>query len=122
MIQTKEEIVYGDRDEKTGKIKLEIIPLRCTKEGNLYLVADWDITSNDSSPVKSKEVFKTNDEINQLYTYILANYASELEGLNKTDTEWKLLKIALMLDTQTNLLSNGKTIYGLNPEDWEYSV
>jgi hypothetical protein len=44
-----------------------------------------------------------------------------LFGLSKTDKEWKKRQIALLIDTQTNLLPSGTTIYGLQPNDWEFS-
>ena len=122
MIQTINEIIYGDRDDKSGKIMIEVFPLGTTREGTEYLVNDWDIT-NPSLPViyKSKKVFYNNDKINMLDTYIMATYAGELIGLSKTDTEWKKMQIALMIDTQTNVFPNGNTIYRLQPSDWEFT-
>lgn len=122
MIQTKENIVYGDRDEKLGKIMIEIYPIRTTKEGTYYLVIDWDISKPENTdPYKSKEVFYTNEKINQIDAYIEDNYTDELVGLSKTDKEWKKMQIALMIDTTTNLFESNKTVYSIEPSDWEFT-
>lgn len=122
MIQTINTIVYGDRDEKSGKIMIEIFPMRTTKEGTYYLVIDWDISKPENTdPYKSKEVFYENARINMLDAHIEANYAAELVGLSKTDKEWKKMQIALMIDTTTNLFQSNKTVYSLEPSDWEFT-
>ena len=120
MIQTKFPIVYGARNEKTGIIKIEVRPEAPTKEGIVYLVIDWD-AEDMKDAYFSKKVSYDNAKIEQLDSYIEANYSDLLEGLTKAEKEWKKVQIALMLDTQTNLLPSGKTIYGLNPEDWEFT-
>ena len=120
MIQTKQPIVYGARNEKTGIIKIEVRPETPVKDGCDYLVIDWD-TSNDKDAYFSKRVFYTNERMDQLDTYIEANYQDLLTGLGKADRERKKIQIALMIDTQTNLLPSGKTIYGLNPDGWEFT-
>lgn len=125
MIQTINEIVYGDRSEKTGKIKVEVrqveTPAELLGTGNRYLVVDWDITSNGSDALFSKYVFYTNEQIDALDQLIEANYQTELSGLSKSEKESKKLQLALMHDTQTNLLPSGKTIYRLTPNDWEFT-
>jgi hypothetical protein len=117
MIQTKLPIVYGDRDEKQGKIMIEVRPLEMTKEGIKYLVIDWDISLSPPEAISSKEVFYDNDKINQLDAYLEAT--NDFAGMTKLEKEWAKVKLALMLDTQSNLFPNGKTIRGLNPIDWE---
>jgi hypothetical protein len=119
MIQTKQIITYGDRSEKQGKILIEVRPLEMTKEGINYLVVDWDITAEPQEAISSKEVFYDNDKINQLDAYLEAT--NDFLGMTKSVKEWLKVKLALMIDTQTNLLPNGKTVYGLNPSDWEFS-
>jgi len=121
MIQTKEIIAYGNRSDKQGKVKIEIRPVLVTEEGTKYLVIDWDITLNSTDPIQSKEIFYTNEMIDGLDAMIEANFGAMLVGLSRTKKEKKKLQIALMLDTQTNLLTNGLTIYCLNPNQWEYS-
>jgi hypothetical protein len=119
MIQTKEIIIYGDRSEKQGKIMVEVRPLEMTKEGINYLVIDWDISLSPPVAILSKEVFYDNDEINQLDAYLEST--NDFSEMTKSEKEWAKVKLALMIDTQTNLLLNGKTIRGLEPSDWEFS-
>ncbi len=119
MIQTKQEVVYGDRDEKQGKIKVEIQSTKTVKSGIFFLVNDWDISKNPPEIWKAKEVFYSNAQIDQIDAYIEANH--DLSELTKSQKEWQKLKIGLMIDTQTNLFPSGNTIYKLTPSDWEFS-
>lgn len=120
MIQTKEPIIYGSRNEKLGIIQLEVRFISMEPDGNKYLVIDWDITSPSSDPYSSKIVFYSNEKLNQLDTLLESTH--DFSGMSRTEKEWKKIELALMYDTQTNLLENGKTIYGLNPEDWEFTL
>lgn len=46
---------------------IEVSIARTTKEGTVYLVNDWDISKpEDKDPYKSKEVFYSNQKLNQL--------------------------------------------------------
>ena len=121
MIQTKEIIAYGNRSDKQGKVKIEIRPVLVSENGTKYLVIDWDITLNSTDPIQSKEVFYTNEMIDGLDAFIEGNYPDILVGLTRTQKEKKKLQIALMIDTQTNLLQSGTTIYHLTPSDWEFT-
>lgn len=121
MIQTKTPITYGDRDEKFGIIRLEVRPLQQTKsEGTKYLVIDWDVTdAANHIAVKSKEVLYSNEKIDQVDAYLESQH--DFSEMTKTEKEWKKIELGLMLDTQTNLFSSGKTIYRQNPNDWEFT-
>jgi len=120
MIQTKFPIVYQDRGDAEAIIKLEIFSFYAEKEKTVYLVHDYTIIDDVQEIYKAKEVAYSNQQINDIDAFILANY--NLSGLSKTEREWKKIAIALMLDTKTNLLENsGKTIYRLEPDDWEFS-
>lgn len=120
MIQTKTAFFYEDRGDKLAIIKVEIDSYSIDKNGATYLVRDWAV-QNDGSRIlhKEKTVRYSNEQINQLDAYIEANF--DLAGLSKTEKEWKKLQIALLIDTQTNLLSSGTTIYRLRPNDWEFT-
>lgn len=118
MIQTKTPINYGDRNERTGQIRLEARPQEMRQDSQDYLVIDWD-NSNPGNAWKSKTVTYSSEKKNQVNAYIEANY--DLSGLTYSEKEWFKVIVGLMLDTQTNLLENGKTIYQLNPGDWEYT-
>lgn len=121
MIQTKTPIVYGARNDKNGVIVVEAIPLMTTDLGTNYLVNDWAKVDGELVINNAKEVFYDNAKINQIDAYIEANFQPMLTGLAKTEKEWKKRQIALMIDTQTNLLPSGTTIYGLEPNDWEFT-
>jgi len=121
MIQTKTPIVYGARNDKNGIIVVEAIPLMTTALGTNYLVNDWAKVGDELVINNAKEVFYDNEKINQIDAYIEANFKPLITGLAKTDKEWKKRQIALLIDTQTNLLPSGTTIYGLNPSDWEFT-
>jgi len=121
MIQTKQPIVYGARNDKNGVIVVEAIPLITTDLGTNFLVNDWAKVDNELVINNAKEVFYTNEQINGLDAYIEANFSALINGLSKTEKEWKKRQIALLIDTQTNLLPSGTTIYGLAPNDWEFT-
>lgn len=121
MIQTKQPIVYGPRNDKNGIIVIEVIPLMTTASGTNYLVNDWAKVGEELIINNAKEVFYDNDKINQVDAYIEANHSVMLQGLTRTEKEWKKRQIALMIDTQTNLLPSGTTIYGLTANDWEFT-
>lgn len=117
MIQTKKAITYGDRSEKTGIIKVEVRQLEVKKEGIKFLVIDWDVLSTSVDPVFSKEVFWTNQEIDNMDNYLEQN--NDFSALTKSEKEVKKTQLALYFDTLFNLLPSGKTIYRLTPDDWE---
>jgi hypothetical protein len=120
MIQTKTPIVYGDRSERTGIIRVEVRPLTTTVDGCKLLVVDWDTTSESLDPIFSKEVFYSNEKIDQIDAYLEST--NDFSAMTKSEKESRKLQLALMLDTQTNLLPSGKTIYRLTPNDWELTL
>ena len=118
MTQTKTAFFYEDRGDKLAKIKVEIDSYSTDKTGASYLVNDWAVAEDGTRTLyKQKTVRYSNEQINALDVYIEANF--DLSGLSKTDKEWKKLQIALFIDTTTNLLASGTTIYRLTPADWE---
>lgn len=123
MIQTKTAFYYQDRGNKIAKIKVEIPSFTGSfKDGIIYDVQDWAIFEDGIKELhKQKTVRYSNEQIDQLDAYIEANFAAELLGLSKSEKELKKVKIALMLDTQTNLNDDGTTIYRKFPDDWEFS-
>lgn len=117
MIQTKTAVEYGARSERFGIIKVEVRPDEIIPEGQYYLVVDWDVDRNEAQ--FSKRVFWTNEQINNMEAYLEENY--DFSRMTRIEKERRKLQLALMIDTQTNLLTSGKTIYGLTPNDWEFS-
>lgn len=121
MIQTKEPIVYGDRSDKVAIIKVSIKSFFTTKDKVTYLVEDYAINElGEEEIISAKEVEYSNEQIDQLSAYI--DSQNDFSALTKTQREWEKVKIGLMIDTQTQLLPSGKTIYKLTPQDWEFSV
>lgn len=120
MIQTKQPIVYGDRGDKTAVIKIVIHSYSATPNDVTYLVNDYAVKNGVEEIISAKEVTYSNEQIDNLSAYI--DSQNDFSALTKTQKEWAKIKIGLMLDTQTNLLETGKTIYKLTPQDWEFSI
>lgn len=119
MIQTKFPVICNQRNQRTAIVKVEVRPMLPTSDdGQKFLVVDWDM-DNLENALSSKEVFWTNEQINQMEDYLEAN--NDFSLLTRVEKERKKLQLALMIDTASNLLPNGKTIYGLTPSDWELS-
>jgi cellulose biosynthesis protein BcsQ len=119
MIQTNIPIVFGQRDERLGIVKIEVRLEDDTQlDGNRYLVVDWDL-NNTADAFFSKKVFWSNEQIDQMNDYLDANY--DFSGLSKKEVDYLKLVLALMIDTKTNLLPSGKTIYRQTPDVWEFS-
>lgn len=121
MIQTKIPVVYGNRNEKEGIVLIEVRLVEQKIEGNEYLVIDWDkaYMGENDDPISSKKVFWDAEQIEQVNAYLEAN--NDFSGLTKQEVEFKKMQLALMYDTQNNLLPSGKTIHRLNPIQWELS-
>ena len=120
MIQTKTEIVYFNRSMLSARLRIEIVDPVSSQDGSItYTVKDWAVDSEGTRThiIPSKTVTYSSEQIDQLDAFIEANY--DLSGLTKTEKEYKKLQIGLIIDTQTNLLPIGLTIYGLTPNDWE---
>lgn len=118
MVQTKTAFFYEDRGDKIAKIKIEIAYYSTDVNGANYIVNDWAVSEDGTKTLyKEKTIRYTNEQIDNLDAYIEANF--DLTGLSKTQKEWKKLQIALFIDTTTNLLNSGSTIYRLTPSDWE---
>jgi hypothetical protein len=122
MIQTKSIVLYNARDQKSGIIRIEVTdPVNDSLGGIKYTVKDWFIdTSGSRTLANEKPVLYSAEQINNLDAYIEGSYP-EILGLSKIAREREKIKIALMLDTQTNVFESGKTIYGLTPDAWEFT-
>jgi hypothetical protein len=120
MIQTKTALFYEDRGDKFAKIKIEIENFVTDKDGTTFTVKDWAVDENGNRTLhKTKYVKFDNATIDGLDNYMEAN--NNFEGLSKTEKEWEKLAIGLMVDTTTNLLPSGLTIYRLQATDWEFT-
>ncbi len=123
MIQTKNVILCNARNQKFGKLKMMIFAaLPNGMGGTNYIVKDFIVDENGLETFeKEKTVTYSQEQIDMIDAYIEANFSEMLIGLAKTKKEQKKIQIGLMLDTQTNLLENGKTTYGQEPNDWEFT-
>jgi len=123
MIQTKNVILCNVRGQKFGKFKIIVSdPAINTLGGTTYIVRDYIIdTDGNEIPENTKPVYYSKEKIDFVDAYIEENFSGMLVGLTRTQKENKKIQIGLMLDTQTNLFENGKTIFGLNPDDWEFT-
>ena len=119
MIQTTKQVNYGNRVDKKGKVRIEVRPLESDNGLNKFLIIDWDITLNPKEAIQSFIKTYTDEEIDASDAIIEAN--NSFTGLTRSQREKKKLAIRLMMETQANLLSNGKTIYQLLTTEWEYS-
>lgn len=117
MIQTKQPIFYEKRGDRQSIVIIEIDSYVVDKEGYLLTVSDYVLVDGFKVCHNTKTVRYFNEQINQLSDYIDANY--DLSGLSKVDRDAKKIQIGLYIDTTTNLLETGKTIYRLEPTDWE---
>jgi hypothetical protein len=121
MIQTKTEFYYQDRGDGLAKIKVEITDYVTDANGCTFTVKDWAILADGTRTLyNTKTVTYPNAKLDQLDAYVEAN--NDFTGMTKTEKDWAKIKIALLLDTQTNPLPSGLTIYRLQPNDWEFSV
>jgi len=84
MIQTKTKIIYGDRLEKFGFIRIEAREMEPTPEyptesGTKYLVIDWELEDVDGVLTQKKDakfskiVFYSAEKINVLDNYLESN-------------------------------------------------
>jgi len=119
MIQTTKQVYYGNRVNKKGKVRIEIRQLESYNGINKFLIIDWDITANPKEAIQSFEKTYTDAEIDDSDAIIEAN--NDFTKLTKSQKKKKILAIRLKNEITTELLSNGKTIYQLNPIDWEFS-
>jgi len=120
MIQTKQPISYDDRENRTGIILVEIPSFYTDKNGVTFLVNDWIVDENGNKTIyKAIETWRSNAELDAIDSYLSSIH--DFSGMTKTEEQWKKIELGLMFDTQMLLLDNGKTIYKLNPEDWEFT-
>jgi len=117
MIQTKQPIFYEKRGDRQSIVIIDIDSYAVDKDGYLLTVSDYVLIDGLKVRHNEKIVRYFNEQINQLSDYIDANY--DLSGLSKSDKDAKKIQIGLFIDTTTNLLETGKTIYRLEPTDWE---
>lgn len=124
MIQTKNIILCVARNQKFGILKMKVTEaIPDGVGGTVYTIQDSIIETDGSETFikPPKPVTYSKEQIDATDAYIEANFSDMLIGLTKTEKEQKKIQIGLMLDTQTNLLENGKTTWGQEPNSWEFT-
>jgi len=120
MIQSKFPTYYQAWGNAKAIVKLSVSTSVQEIEGIVYTVVYSAILPDEEFVIGTKPVFKNNEEIDQLNSYLES--LNDYSGFSKSELEWEKIKDALLLDVQTNLYDDGKTVFRLNPEDWELSV
>lgn len=121
MIRSTKEAIFRLRSVEKAIIEVAITNWRYEPLNQRYVatVEDYAVLNVEGSEtrqlVNTKEVYYSNAQIDGLFSMIgnpinvNESYSSELI---------KLIAAALLYVTQTDLFENGKTIYGLDPQDW----
>lgn len=126
MIRSTIPAVYALRSMISAIIEIAITDWRYDTVNEQYVatVEDYAVIQDENQVetkqlCNTKQVYYSNLEIDGLFSLlgnpILTNesYSSELK---------KLISSALLHVTKTDLYDNGKTIYGLQPEEWELKI
>lgn len=117
-IRSKIALNYDSRSQKSDTIYIAIRRWTYDQVSFIYNAEIVDYVTQDGQYLEINKKFKsfTKPEIDGLFTALnnsilpSESYSEEMDGL---------LTIGLLLDTQNNLLSDGKTVYGGSPQNWE---
>ncbi len=121
MIRSTIPAIYTLRSKEEAIIEIAITDWRYEPIYERYVatVEDYALIGESKQMCNRKEVHYTNEQIDGLFSmmqnpiYPNESYSGELI---------KLIAGALLYVTQTDLYENGKTIYGLLPENWEINA
>lgn len=125
-IRSKAKVLVENREQISDFVAIEITSFTYnTGSGftvNIRDFIDSDVSNTEpmgmmGNNLKTKTLNYTIDRINQMAGVIGAT-DTEFEATYTADLDLLLSK-ALLLITQTELNADGKTIYGLLPEQWE---
>lgn len=133
-IQTKQPILYNTRDYKFAKIKVQL-ELSQTDSGYNAVITDFAevkiITETTGEPIEStistlinrKNIFISEPQINYLFGMVDNVIPKEIPFFER---EILLRQNAFLTYVQNDFIKDengdlvtGKTIYNLNPSDWE---
>lgn len=122
MIRSIKPAIFTMRSQETAIIEIAITDWRYEPMGERYVatVEDYAVI-NDDEGIESKQLCNTkqvtysNDEIDELFQMI-GNPISIDESYSREVI--KLIASALLYVTKNDIFDNGKTIYGLNPDEW----
>lgn len=115
-IRSKIALTYDARNQKSDTIYIAIT--RWTYDQYIYNaeVVDYRKVDGTYQVIEKKPKSYQRAEIDGLFS-MLQN--SILPSESYSEEMDSLLTMGLLLDTRTNLLDNGKTVYGGVPENWE---
>lgn len=121
-LNTTVPVLYCTRDNKTAVIITEMI---VTENGDGFTVDINDYADNDGvvMHIKRKSFFKTAEEINGLYDMVSPMVDQTLPYSEK---QIQTKEFAFLVYVQNDFIKDaagntieGKTIYNLNPDQWE---
>lgn len=117
-IKSKVPLLYDSRSQVMDTIYISIKKWSYdpVKSSYLAVVTDYVKENNLYKPVAEKTKSFTKEEVDGLFS-MLAN--SILPAESYSGEMDNLLTMSLLLDTQNNLLPDGKTVYGGIPANWE---
>jgi hypothetical protein len=132
MIQSKVKATYGDARTgfKEAKIRIEIATATTTQRDVRYDVEHFAIIDEETGAktlIANSSKTMSIDEYNQ-YSQAVTTLIDNRETMTDFEYEMARLKVGLLAFIQSNLLkddngnSTGKTVWGLNPEDWEITT
>jgi len=118
-LKSKVQLLVDTRTQAKDTVYVTIDKWIYDSKTSRYVASVVDYTKNADGTYKEinkKVKIYTKEEVNGLFTYlnnpitIGENYSNEMDSI---------LIQGLYIDTVSNLLPDGKTIYGGSPADWE---
>lgn len=89
-----------------------------------YSVSEYFILADGTKKLHlTREVLRLREDVINTTAYIEANFASQLDGLDGNERDFKIIQIGFLLSVTTDLIEDlGVTVYGYQPNEWELSV
>jgi len=121
MIQLKTPYTHFERAvAKTGTLVIEIASWTVLKDAVIYNIEDFIVDENNAKQlINSRTKRVENAEINQLNQLIEMD--NDFSAMPKTERDWVMAKIGLLIFVQNDLTNGVNTIYNKLPNDWEFS-
>ena len=124
MIETTIPIIGLNRSQIESIVHIEIFDTHDdpTNERYLFIIRDYIVNENSIQfeIARSKPISMTYLQRDQLKQLILSQYSFP-EGMTESQINNAIKPYALLYYVQTDLISNGKCIYGLEPNQFKVS-
>ena len=124
MIQTTIPIIGLNRSQIESIVHIEIFDTHDdpTNERFLFIIRDYIVNGDNSQfeIARSKPIPMTYVQRDQLKQLILSQYSFP-KGMSESQINNAIKPYALLYYVQTDLVSNGKCIYGLEPNQFKVS-